>query len=132
MFEAIPGVVATHVAYPEAAEKLKPELADTYDVIVFHDMWAKGIPADQQQAFLELLRRGIGVVALHHTMAAHQDWPAYKEMIGGRYYLKERKVDGKTLPKSRYSHGQDIHVHIAKPDHPITAGMKDFTIHDET
>ncbi|MFW6169856.1 MAG: ThuA domain-containing protein [Planctomycetota bacterium] len=132
MFDAMPDVAASHVTYPAAAEKLKPELAEEYDAIVFYDMWARGISPDQQKAFLELLNRGIGVVALHHTMAAHQDWPEYKKIIGGRYYLQERKVDGKVLPKSGYRHGQDIPVHVANPDHPITEGMKDFTIHDET
>ncbi|MFO7906288.1 MAG: family 16 glycoside hydrolase [Planctomycetota bacterium] len=132
MFDAFPDVAATHVTYPAAAEKLAPELADEFDVIVFYDMWAQGISPDQQKAFLQLLKRGIGVVALHHAMAAHQNWPEYKKIIGGRYYLRERKEDGKVLPKSGYAHGQDIPVHIAKPDHPITEGMEDFTIHDET
>lgn len=132
MFEAIPDVAASYAKYPAVAERLKPSLADKFDVIVFYDMWAKGIKPEQQKALLALLERGIGVVALHHTMAAHQKWPRYKEIVGGRYFLQERKVDGKTLPKSGYSHGQDIDVHVAAPDHPVTRGMKDFTIHDET
>ena len=31
-----------------------------------------------------------------------------------------------------YDHDQDVEVHIADTDHPITRGLKDFQIHDET
>ncbi len=132
MFAAIPDVTAHQATYPTVAESLKPELTDKYDVIVFYDMWAQGITPAQQEGFTALLKRGIGVVALHHTMAAHQEWPTYAKLIGGKYHLKERIVDGKTLPISGYDHDQDIKVHIENADHPITKGLKDFEIHDET
>ena len=132
MFNSIPDIEAKHVAYPQAAELLKPELAQDADVIVFYDMWAQGISPEQQQAFVALLNQGIGVVALHHTLAAHANWPEYQKLIGGRFHIKEREVDGKTLPTSGYDHDQDLDVKIADAEHPITRGLKDFTIHDET
>ncbi len=101
-------------------------------MVVFYDMWAQGITPQQQKSFTALLERGIGVVALHHTMAEHQNWPEYAKIIGGKFHLQDRIVDGKTLAKSGYDHGQDIKVHIASADHPITKGLKDFEIHDET
>lgn len=132
LFNSIPDIVARHAAYPQAAELLKPELAADTDVIVFYDMWAKGISPEQQQAFVALLNQGIGIVALHHTLAAHAEWPEYQKLIGGRFFLQDREVDGKTLPKSGYDHDQDIDVKIADVEHPITRGLKDFTIRDET
>ena len=132
MFDAIPDVQTTKVTYPGAADLLKPESADDYDVIVFYDMWAQGITPPQQKAFVNLLNNGIGVVAMHHTLAAHQDWPEYGKIIGGKYYLKDRIVDGKSVLKSSYLHDQEIPVDVVDRDHPITGGLKSFQIHDET
>jgi type 1 glutamine amidotransferase len=132
MFEAIPDVTHQHVAYPDAAALLRPDLADEIDVIVFYDMWQKDLTPQQQKAFVELLNRGIGVVALHHTLAAHPNWPEYQQIIGGRYHTMDRVVDGKSMPKSGFDHGQTIHVTVPDTGHPITCGLADFEIHDET
>ncbi len=132
IFESIPDVAMTRATLPEAADFLRPELADRYDVVVFYDMWKEGFSPEQQNAFLELLNRGIGIVALHHTLAGHPKWPEYARIIGGRYLLEEEIRDGKKVPGSTFHHDQDIRVKIASPTHPITRGMRDFTIHDET
>ena len=88
VFDAMPDAVVTKAEYPAAAELLKPDLAQRCDVIVFYDMWAKGIAPQQQEALQQLLQSGIGVVALHHTLGAHQDWPEYTgavfDVSGGR------------------------------------------------
>jgi hypothetical protein len=41
-------------------------------------------------------------------------------------------IDGKEYPKSTWAHGQDIPVKVVDKEHPITKGLADFTIHDET
>lgn len=132
LFQSIPDVAPQFVTYPDAADMLNPALADQCDVVVFYDMWTKGITPEQQQAFVDLLEKGIGVVALHHTLAAHPNWPEYAKIIGGHYYTKDRTVDGNTLPKSGFKHGQTMPVKVADGNHPITRGLKDFVIHDET
>ena len=131
-FESFPDVVMEHAQLPEAAAKLTPALADSTDVVVFYDMWVQSFSPQEQEAFVALLKRGIGVVALHHTLAAHQAWPEYEKIIGGKYYPQPREVNGQTIQNSTYDHDQDINVRIADTDHPITRGMKDFQIHDET
>jgi len=133
MFAAMDDVTPHYATYPAVAEQFTPELADRFDVLVFYDMWAKGMSPEQRKGLVDLLGRGIGVVALHHTLAAHQNWPEYAEIIGGKYHLKEREGEnGQTRPKSAFSHGQDVVVEIARPDHPITRGLDTFEIHDET
>jgi len=132
LFDGIPDISYTKSEYPAAAELLKPELASSCDVIVFYDMWAKGITADQQAAFLNLLQSGIGIVALHHTLAAHDNWPEYAKIVGGRYYRKAETQNGKTIPASSFFHGQDLDVKVVDAEHPITRGLKAFQIHDET
>ena len=131
MFAAIPDIQVEMAQFPEAAQRLTPKLADQKDVVVFYDMWAKGFTPSQQKAFLALLQRGIGVVALHHTLAAHQQWPEYEKIIGGKYHLEPLTVDGKQLPASSYYHDQDMKIEIADATHPITRGLKSFEIHDE-
>jgi len=132
VFTSIPDIQMDKADYPAAAALLGPAAADKYDVIVFYDMWAQGITPVRQQAFVKLLEKGIGIVALHHTLAAHENWPEYAKIIGGRYYRAEHTENGKTMPASTYLHGQEIRVHVANPNHPITRGLQDYTIHDET
>jgi hypothetical protein len=132
MFAAMPDVVAQHATFPDAADLLTPELAKTQDVVVLYDMWTPGFTPAQQQAFVQLLEQGIGVVALHHTLAAHPNWPEYAKIIGGRFHVGDHVVDGQTVPGSTYDHDQDIAVQIADRQHPITRGLPDFQIHDET
>ncbi len=132
LFDSMPDVVTTKTAYPAAADLFRPELAADYDVIVFYDMWAQGITPQQQAGLVQLLQRGIGVVALHHTLAAHKDWPEYARIIGGKYYTEDTVVDGRTIPRCEYQHDQDIPVTVADTEHPITRGLTPFQIHDET
>lgn len=132
LFDAIPDVTVTKAHFPAAAGLLTPDLSKHYDVIVFYDMWSHGITSEQQEAFVELLQSGIGVVALHHTLAAHENWPEYAKIIGGKYHSQDRVVNGETIAKSKFLQGQNIHVNIADGDHPIVRGLQDFEIHDET
>ena len=132
IFDSIPDVTCSKSQYPAAADLLKPDLTTQYDVLVFYDMWSKPLTDQQKKDFVALLQKGIGVVALHHTLAAHRDWPEYAKIIGGRCVLRPTKIGGKELPKSSYFHGQDLRVCVADANHPITRGLKDFLIHDET
>ena len=131
LFDSIADVQTTRATYPAAAEMLAPSLAKDFDVVVFYDM-TKGLSAAQHQAFIDLLQSGIGVLALHHTLVAHADWPEYAKIIGGKYYMQEQTVDGKTVGPSSFRHDQDIQIRIAEADHPITRGLAPFEIHDET
>jgi len=131
MFDALPGVEYTKAPLPESAGLLKPGLEKDYDVIVMYDM-VKGISPEQQENFAKLLQQGIGLVSLHHNMGAHRDWPEFVRIIGGRFFLQETEIGGRRYGKSGWAHGQDMHVTVADADHPITRGLKDFTIHDET
>ncbi len=131
MFDALPNVEYTKIRLPDEADALCPEAADKYDVLVMYDM-VSGISPQQQEAFLALLRKGIGVVALHHNLGAHRDWAEYRNIIGGKYLHEACEIDGKSYPASTWDHDQTLNIHIADPQHPITQKMKDFTIHDET
>jgi type 1 glutamine amidotransferase len=131
MFDAMPGVEYTKAPLPQSAHLLKPGLEKDYDVIVMYDMVPAITPA-QQKAFIELLNRGIGLVSLHHNMGAHQDWGEFRKIIGGKFITKPCEIDGQKYGKSGWSHGEDMKITVADKQHPITRGLKDFKIHDET
>lgn len=131
LWDALPGVTYTKAELPKQADLLKPGLEKQYDVIVMYDM-AKGFTAEQRKAFTALLDTGIGLVSTHHNLGAHPDWPEFTTIIGGKYVFEPLTIDGKEHPKSTYSEGETIKVTIADKEHPITKGLADFTIHDET
>ncbi|MBN2474261.1 MAG: ThuA domain-containing protein [Pirellulales bacterium] len=131
MFDAMPDVRYTKAPLPQSADLLKPGLEKDYDVIVMYDM-VGGISPEQQKAFVALLKKGIGVVSLHHNMGAHSDWGEFRKIIGGKFILKPCEIDGQQYAVSGWSHDEDMKVTVADKEHPITKGVGDFEIHDET
>jgi len=101
----------------------------TYDAVVLYDM-PKQITEAQKAKFLSMLEKGVGLVVLHHALASYQHWPDYERIIGGRYPEEDGK-SGVVTEKVGYQHDVDLPVVIVAKNHPITAGMKDFTLHDE-
>lgn len=131
VFQDNPGITFEAVEHPQAQARWKADAARQYDVIVLYDMW-QPITDEAKADFLARLKEGKGLVALHHCLASYQDWPAYAEIIGGKYRLAKTVVNGVEKPGSTYRHDVDFTVRIADPRHPVTRGLKDFAIHDET
>ena len=131
MLDALPGITYEKAKLPQDADLLKPGLEKRYDAIVMYDM-AKGFTPWQEQQFVALLNAGIGVVSLHHNLCSHDDWQDYGRIIGGRYFQRAEMLDGKAYPPSHYIHDQHYDVHVADPNHPITRGLSDFHLDDET
>ena len=102
-----------------------------YDVIVLYNMTQR-ISDKRRSNFVALLKKGVGLVVLHHALAAFQNWPEFKKIVGGKYYLRPTVEDGVNHPRSAYKHGVRFKVKVADPKHPVTAGIGDFEIHDET
>lgn len=124
-------VTARSVIHPDAHAWLRPDKARDYDVIVLYDMW-QDIGDQAKTDLRDRVREGKGLVALHHSLASYQQWPEYARLIGGTYHLAPWTSGGKEQPASTYLHDVDFKVRIAKPDHPVVAGLADFDIHDET
>jgi type 1 glutamine amidotransferase len=131
MFDSFPGVVTTRADMPKAADLLKPGLQSNYDVVVMYDMSPSFTP-EQQKGFVALLNEGIGLVSLHHNIGANQQWEEFRKIIGGIHIPKKFVVDGREYGPSGATDGQDIRVTVVDRRHPITAGINDFTIRDET
>ncbi len=131
VFSLIPNITYRQVIQPSANEMFATGEAMQYDVAFLYDMWPK-ITDAQKEGYLEFLRAGKGVVAAHHSLASYQGWPGFVDMIGGMYVIKPLERHSKTLKASSYKHDVDVPVTIVDKTHPITQGLSDFTIHDET
>lgn len=116
---------------PEAYEMFKPENRSKYDVLVFYHMWQK-ISEKEAAVFADCIWQGKPLVALHHSICAYDDWPEYINIIGGKYFHKTTTVNGKQYEPCSYIHDLNFTVKITDPNHPVTQGVKDFKIFDET
>ena len=131
MFASFGDVTCTHVAHPDADALLTPEGAKDFDVIVLYDMWQK-IEEAARVDYVRLATSGKGFVVLHHAIANYNEWEGYAELLGARYYLRPKTVNGVAKARSQYKHDVQVPVQIADPRHPVTRGVPDFVIRDET
>jgi type 1 glutamine amidotransferase len=92
------------------------------------------ISQKRRDNFVRLLKeQGIGLVVVHHAEAAYQSWLEYHQIIGTAYIYTDVEIDGKLwLPHCTNKIGMDIPVSVRDNKHPITRGMKDFHIKEET
>jgi hypothetical protein len=125
-----------NIDYVEAKQQDDSEIFEDisdwdYDVIVLYNMTQRISPR-RRANFVKLLEQGVGLLALHHSIAAFEDWPEYRKIIGGKYYLSARVEDGVKHEASTYKHGVDMTMHVEDRTHPVTQCMSDFAIHDET
>lgn len=117
--------------FPAAFEMFTPEKRKQYDVLVFYHMWQE-ITDDQANMMDECIREGKPLVVLHHSICAFDNWTGYWNIIGGKYFHKPTLFKGKTYPACSYIHDVRFNVVIADKKHPVTKGVNDFEIFDET
>ncbi len=142
LFQGLDEFDVCHVEQPLAMQCYGPGLVDDYAALVCYDMpgvdFTAGAPPTslapepQQQAdFLAMLERGIGVVFLHHSLAAWPAWSEYARIVGGRFHYREADLEGRHWPDSGYRHKVRHQVSVAL-SHPVTAGLPaDFEMVDE-
>lgn len=117
--------------FPADRDKLGPELADSFDVILFYDMDNTPLSDEQKSRIEALFQKGIGVFALHHHVCSNQNWPDYWKYLGGIAVFESNKmIADQERELSTFIGGQQIGVKI-EPNHSLFWGLKDFTIEDE-
>lgn len=102
----------------------------SFDAVVLYDM-PQHITDRQKANFKALFEKGVGLVVLHHALGSYQNWPEYEQIIGGRYQEPDSKRPGTVTDAVGWQHDVDFRIIIAATNHPVTAGLKDFEIHDE-
>ncbi len=128
MFRSMEGIEFDTVIQPRANRVITSDTIDHYDALVFYDMW-QDITGPEKQAYLNLLEKGMGMVFLHHSLVSYQEWPEFREIIGGRYINDIIPED--SLRMSGFKHDIDLEYRIVDPLHPVTSGMRVFNLHDE-
>lgn len=130
LFEGYDDIKFTIVQLKDHSEIFEDISAFPYDVIVMYNMTQKITP-QRQQNFLKLLEKGVGVVALHHSLACYQQWPEFARIIGAKFFLNDGEIDGVKYRKSGWKDNVRMKCRVEDPQHPITAGMSDFEVEDE-
>ncbi len=116
---------------PAAYDMFLPENRFKYDVLVFYHMWQK-ITDEQAKVFIECISEGKPLVALHHSICAYDDWPEYWNIIGGKYFHKPTTFKGKDYQPCSYIHDLHFNVKVVDNKNPVTKGVDDFPVFDET
>lgn len=127
IFSDNPEITVTHLEHTKGTADAweRADLAAA-DVVVLYDM-PKTISPAQQERMRSLFARGTGLVVLHHALVSVHGWADYERIIGGIYPTNSPPGTATT----GYRHDVDIPVVVAMRDHPITAGLADFTVNDE-
>jgi len=100
------------------------------DVIVMYNL-SSGMTEKQKQNLLKLLEQGVGLVVWHHALANCQDWAEFEKIAGAKFWLKPGERNGTQIARSGTGGGK-VKIHIEDPSHPITKGISDFEVADET
>lgn len=127
MWKSLEGMEVVHLPQADDSEIFETILPWEYDVMVLYNMSQK-ISEKRQNNLKQLLNQGIGLVAMHHNLGAFQEFAEYKNIVGGKFFLK---AEG-DQPQGEYKHGVDMKIQIADQNHPITKGLEDFMINDES
>ena len=91
-----------------------------YGTVVFYNFHRPYPTEAQARAILGLTECGQGMVILHHAILAFPEWDVYSEMCG----IQDRDFG--------YHPRQTLQVQIADATHPITEGLDDWEMGDET
>ncbi len=130
--KSLPDITVTEVKHPDALAMFRPENRSLYDVVLLYDM-PQAISEQEKKDFVDCMEAGKGLIAWHHAYCSYQDWPEYKNIIGGRYHYDTWTDDqGVEHPSATYEHDVQFYVKVADPKHPVTKGIEDFDILDET
>ena len=103
------------VTFTENLDDLKERIKQ-FDVLAVYTTGMK-LTKEQETGMCDFVQNGGGFVGIHSATDSFKDSDRYWEMVGGRFA----------------GHGGgEFAVHIYDKDHPITRGLEDFEIQDET
>jgi uncharacterized protein len=123
MLEEMDGFVFTEVKHPHANDFFLEEHASEFDVLLFYDM-VQDISLEQKDGFENLVKKGIGLVFLHHALVSYQNWEYFKHVVGGRYHERGDQA-------SNYKHDVQFNARVTEHSHPVIKGIADFMLYDE-
>jgi type 1 glutamine amidotransferase len=121
LWRALPGVDA-YIQDLENWADADAATRDGYDALAFYNMH-RGAPSGKVLAALErALASGQGIVALHHGILAFDQWAPWHKLTGLTWNWDD----------FAYAHDQRVPLHVTDAAHPITQGIADWEMVDET
>jgi type 1 glutamine amidotransferase len=87
------------------------------------------MPLVDSAIYLEITRKGIPMLFLHHSICSFQEWEGFREIVGGKYIMPNFEPDSKL--HSDFKHDIVLEVEVVDSHHPVNEGINDFAIHDE-
>ena len=131
LFKSMDSIAFDTVSQPRAGGLWSAGLANIYDVIVFYDMTSE-ISGASMKRFLEMCDAGQPLLFLHHSLCSYQNWPEYRNIVGGKYFLEPAPGKNKA---SRYKHDISLEIFPAGSPHPVVShtlgGKQSFVLTDE-
>lgn len=126
-FRELPGIDA-YIQHIDDFATSSEAVRDGYDVLLFYIMMMEGpandLPGFRGKPLRALERLGQteqGIVIMHHGLLAYPQWQPWNDLVG----IQDRSLHG-------YSHDEKLTLRVADPTHPITEGLHDWTLIDET
>ena len=108
------GIQLTHVSTP--AEALRSEKLAHYDGLLIYGNH-KAITPEQEQALIQFVEGGGGLVAVHSASEMFANSDRYELLLGGRFL--------------RHADGEELTVEFAQPTHPVLEGLQPFSTWDQ-
>jgi len=127
LFRGLEGIDA-YIQHTDDFASAPEDVRDSYDVVLFYIM-LPGIPTDDglpwyagkpETALSHLGETNQGIFVLHHAILAYLEWDFWADLVG----VGDRKFG--------FDVNQRIHVHVENPEHPITRGLSNWEMVDET
>jgi len=128
LFRAIGDGMDIYIQNMDDFASSSADVRQGYDVVLFYIMLMNG-PSDEgnpwyagkpKTALETLGQTAQGIVMLHHALLAYPQCSLINELTG----ISERSFG--------YHIGETVTTHVADTKHPITHGMTDWTMTDET
>ncbi len=123
MLDSIRGANITQFDLQDEAELFDDITNWKFDTIVLYNM-TQTMTESRFQNFQKLLDQGVGLVPLHHGTLSWISHPGPKELYGVDF-----PIEGQPFG---FHLNQDFWYEIDVADHPVTIGLSDFQINDET
>jgi type 1 glutamine amidotransferase len=124
------GIETTHAGWPAVDDIVSRSSSDDFAAFLFYD-FGQEFSDGARSALVRALHGGTGLVVLHHAIYNHLAWPKWAELVGGRWLPHEFEVDGAHYGPSTATLDQMLTIRASDDQHPITAGVCEFTLHDE-
>ena len=121
------GGVKAYVQHMDDFAASSEAVRDGYDVVLFYTMLKDG-PSDEMPWYAGKPKTALehvgeaeqGIFVLHHAILAYPEWPVWQALVG----IEDRAFE--------YFMDQTLKIQVADSKHPITRGISDWKMVDET